>query len=143
MIKKITAFLILILVLHELQAQEMSLKKGMVIKKSMKIRKTIYQLGSYDSLNTAVLVIEGNDIVIDFNNATLSGSTSMLPNKFRGVAVIVRNGKNITIRNLSVRGYKIALKATGVVGLKIENCDFSYNYRQHLNSTPLKEDLSD
>ena len=33
--------------------------------------------------------------------------------------------------------------AKGIEGLVIENCDFSYNYRQHLNSTQQKEDLSD
>ena len=33
--------------------------------------------------------------------------------------------------------------ARDVTNLVIENCDFSYNYRQHLNSTQEKEDISD
>ena len=33
--------------------------------------------------------------------------------------------------------------AIGVENLTLDNCDFSYNYRQHLNSTQEKEDISD
>jgi hypothetical protein len=35
------------------------------------------------------------------------------------------------------------LLARNVEKLILENCDFSYNYRQHLNSTQEKEDMSD
>lgn len=41
------------------------------------------------------------------------------------------------------KGYKVTLLARNTDGLKIENCDFSYNYRQYLNSTQEKEDISD
>ena len=125
-------------------AQKVTITKGMTIKKSTKFKKGAYTIDAYDSLNRSVILIEGNNIVVDFNNAVLNGNPSkQLPNKFYGVAVIIRNGKNITIKNLTAKGYKIALMARNVNGLKIDNCDFSYNYRQHLNSTQEKEDISD
>src|SRR5688572_6456793 len=144
MTKKIAGLFIFIFSAISIHAQDILLKKGMVISKSSKIKKAIYQLSGYDSLNRAVIVIEGNNIVIDFNNSTLTGSKTLnKPDHFSGVAVIVRNGKNVTIRNLNAKGYKIALLARNIEGLKIEHCNFSYNYRKHLNSTQEKEDISD
>jgi hypothetical protein len=126
------------------QAQQMPLQKGMTITKSVKIKKGIYQLDGFDSLNQAVLIIEGNNITVDFNHAVLKGSTRKhSPDEFFGVAVQIKSGKNITLKNLTAKGYKIALLARNIDGLKLENCDFSYNYRQHLNSTQEKEDISD
>jgi parallel beta-helix repeat protein len=142
--KKISGLLLLFFTALIVHAQELPLRKGMLIKKSVKIKKDIYAIGADDSLNNAVIIIEGNNIVVDFKNAMLDGNTKqVMPDKFSGVAVIVRNGKNITIKNLTAKGFRIALLARNVQGLKIDNCDFSYNYRQHLNSTQEKEDISD
>ena len=95
-------------------------------------------------MSASVIEIEGNNIVVDFNNAVLDGNINKsLPDKFFGVAVNIKSGENITIKNLTAKGYKVALMAKGIKGLKIEHCNFSYNYRQHLNSTQQKEDLSD
>lgn len=142
--KKI-GFIILILFSFIItHAQDIALKKGIVIKKSLKIKRSSYQFDAYDSLNKAPIIIEGNNIVIDFNNSILIGSTNKTkPDEFFGVAVIINKGKNITIKNLKAKGYKIALLARNIEGLVIENCDFSYNYRPHLNSTQEKEDISD
>ena len=143
MSKKIIAVFISLFAFAVLHAQTV-LKKDLVINKSTKIKKANYSFEAYDSLNQSVLVIEGNDITVDFSNAVLIGNTkNQLPDQFHGVAILVRNGKNITIRNLTAKGYKLAVIARNVDGLKIENCDFSYNYRQHLNSTQEKEDISD
>ncbi|HYO22265.1 MAG TPA: right-handed parallel beta-helix repeat-containing protein, partial [Flavisolibacter sp.] len=120
------------------------LKRGMVLKKSMKIKKGTYALNGYDTLSKGAIVIEGNNITVDFNHAVLKGSNNKArPDEFYGVAVIIRGGKNITIKNLSAKGYKVAVLAHNVDGLRLENCDFSYNYRQHLNSTQEKEDIAD
>lgn len=140
--KQILLFFFL-LVAMSTEAQVL-LKRGMVIKKSAKVKKGTYALKGYDSLSNGVVIIEGNNITVDFSQATLKGSSDMQkPNDFSGVAVIIKGGKNITIKNLTAKGYKVALLARNVDGLKIENCDFSYNYRQHLNSTQEKEDISD
>jgi hypothetical protein len=145
MLKKIIGISIFILSFSITHAQ-LNLKNGLVIHKSIKIKKGHYNLntGVFDSLKKAVLVIEGNNIVVDFNNAVLNGNvTKQLPDQLNGVAIIVRNGRNITIKNLTVKGYKVAILAKNTDGLKIENCDLSYNYRQHLNSTQQKEDIAD
>lgn len=142
--KKIIALLVIFFISASAEAQYTSLKKEMVIRKSVKIKKTVYNFKGYDSLNRSVIIIEGNNIVVDFNNAVLNGNGSnKMPDQFYGVAIIIKNAKNITIKNLTAKGYKIALLARNVEDLKIENCNFSYNYRQHLNSTQEKEDISD
>ena len=126
-----------------LQAQVV-IKRGMRITKSVKLRKGVYTVNGFDSLNKGAILIQGDNIIVDFNNAVIKGSSGKtLPDAFNGVAVLINGGKNITIKNLTARGYKVALLARNVEGLKIENCDFSYNYRQHLNSTQEKEDISD
>lgn len=114
------------------------LKKGMTISKSIIVSQKIFNLNGSDNLEKPVLVIEGNGITVDFNNAILQGSNDKsLPEGFYGLGILVKNGQNITIKNLTVRGYKIGLKAIGVDSLKLENCDFSYNYRSKIegNST--------
>ena len=142
--KKIAGLIVLVMMVFSLHAQEQVLKKGMVIRSSMKIKKATYRLDGFDSLQRAVILVEGNNLVIDFNQAILQGSSNKKnPDAFYGLAILVKNGRNITIKNLKAKGYKVALMALHVEGLKIENCDFSYNYRQHLNSTQEKEDISD
>lgn len=142
--KGIAAIFIFIISGFLSQAQQINLTKGLRITKSLKVKRATYKIDGSDGLNTSVIVIEGNNITVDFNNAVLKGSNGKQnPDAFFGVAIQIRNGKNITIKNLTAKGYKIALLARHVEGLTIENCDFSYNYRQHLNSTQEKEDISD
>lgn len=125
-------------------AQDLTLKAGVVIKRSAKVKRATYRLHAPAALNKSVIIIEGNNVVVDFNGAVLAGSnTKQAPNEFAGVAIHVRKGRNITIRNLTAKGYKVALYATDVEGLTIEGCDFSYNYRPRLASTQEAEDLSD
>jgi len=124
--------------------QEKTLTKGLKISRSIKVKKQTYKLDASISMEEAVIVIEGNNITVDFNNSILKGSnTKKQPDEFFGVAILIKGGKNITIKNLKVKGYKVALLARGVSNLTIDNCDLSYNYRQHLNSTQEKEDISD
>jgi parallel beta-helix repeat protein len=125
-------------------AQEKFATKGMKISKSVKFKKLIYKLDASDSLNKPAILIEGNNITIDFNNCVLKGSNNKKkPDDFFGVAILIRNSNHVIIKNLKARGYKVALMAKDVADLTIQNCDLSYNYRQHLNSTQEKEDISD
>lgn len=119
------------------------LTNGMIITGSVKIKPGTYRLNGFDSLKRPVVLIKGNNIIVDFNNAVLQGSTNVqAPNEFYGLAVLIK-GNNITLKNARINGYKVAVMAEGCRGLKIENSDFSYNYRQQLQSTWLHEDLSD
>lgn len=131
--------------IRKMTPKEKPLKEGMVITENTRIKKGVYKLDAFQNLDQPVILIEGYDITVDFNNATLQGSnTKKNPDEFFGVAVIISPRSNkVTIKNLKAKGYKVALFAKDVPSLTVENCDFSYNYRQHLNSTQEKEDISD
>jgi len=143
MARRICTITLFIFFYASLHAQEKALINGMKITKTFKARKATYKLDA-QSDDQPVVIIEGNNITVDFNNATLKGSNDKnQPDEFYGTAIIIRNCRNVTIKNLNVRGYKIAILARNVERLKLDNCDLSYNYRQHLNSTQEKEDISD
>ncbi len=142
--KKGFVFSLLLMLCMYTQAQEKVLQRGMKITKSMKVKKAIYKLDGFVTNDKSVILIQGENITIDFNNATLTGSnTKTKPDDFFGIAILIKNSNRITIKNLKANGFKIALLADSVTSLTIENCDFSYNYRQHLNSTQKNEDVSD
>ena len=91
----------------------------------------------------AAVTIRGNGITVDFQGAVLRGSlASTEPDARPGVGLRVE-GTNVTIKNARIHGFKVALWAKGVKGLKLVDCDLSYNWRQRLKSTREKEDLSD
>lgn len=127
-----------------ISAQVITISSEMRISKTTKFKKAVYKIEAPPDSSKAVVNIEGNNIVVDFNGAELRGDVSIKkPDEFSGIAIFIRNSRNVTIKNLKARGYKVALLARNVEKLTIENCDFSYNYRQHLNSTQEKEDISD
>ncbi len=138
--------LLLLLLLHSaagFASPPLILKPGMIIKSSGQVKKDIYLLNAPDSISQPLLRIEGNNITLDFAGAVLQGSNNQtLPNLFYGLGILIK-GDNITIKNAVIRGYKVALMATGCKNLRIEHCDFSYNYRQHLQSSWQGEDVSD
>ena len=131
--------------IHKKPQAEKALRNGMVITGDTKVKKAIYKLDGNQNPGEPVVLIEGYHVTVDFNNATLQGSnTKKNPDDFFGVAIIISSkSTNVTIKNLRTKGYKVALLAKDVTSLTLENCDFSYNYRQHLNSTQEKEDMSD
>src|SRR5690242_3787615 len=119
------------------------LTKGMIISHSVSIKRSIYKLNAGHSLQKSVIEITGNNIVVDFNGSVLEGSIdSKRPDEFNGVAINIAAGARITIKNAVIKGYKIAILGRHIRDLRIENCDLSYNYRQHLNSNRQREDVS-
>jgi parallel beta-helix repeat protein len=121
------------------------LQKGMVIAESVTISRETYYLDPDTSLRIPLVIITGKNITVDFNNCMLQGSNGdKLPNEFYGLAVMIQKGSsNIVIKNANIHGYKIALMADSVIDLRVENCNLSYNYRQHLHSNWKREDVSD
>ena len=112
-------------------------------------KSAVFNKGEYfipapgDENGDAAIVLRGDNLTFDFKGVRLLGSTEDTePDKRAGVGILV-TGNNITIKNLTARGYKVALMAKKTKGLKILNCDLSYNWKQHLNSTLEKEDESD
>jgi len=135
------------------QTPEISLRSGLVITQSCRIKPDIYRLnGSQaDVFNKAgglsktkpVILVSGDNITVDFQNAILQGSNDKTrPNEFYGVAILVK-GKNITLKHAKAQGYKVALLADGAGNLTLDDCNFSYNYRPKLRSGLEREDFSD
>jgi len=121
-----------------------SLRQGTIIKHSVTIKKQIFYFKGADSLSIAPVIIEGNNITVDFNGAVIDGTMDPVnPDKFKGTGIIIKSGRNITLKNVNIRGFKVGVMARGIKGLKIINSDFSYNFRQHLNSSREREDLAD
>lgn len=130
------------------QTPEIGLGAGLNIAQSCRIKPGVYSLDAPVDVvagapYTPVVVISGNDVVVDFQNALLrSTADPVRPDRFSGLAVLV-TGRNVTLKNARVHGFKVALLAQGAADLKVENCDFSYNYRPRLRSIREREDFSD
>ena len=100
MTKKIILLALVSISCFHIHGQEKPLTKGMKINRSVKIKKQTYKLDAPTSMDVSLIVIEGNNITVDFNNAVLKGSNlKNMPDEFFGVAILVRSGKNITIKN--------------------------------------------
>ncbi len=98
-----------------------------------------------DADSTGALQITADDITIEFaEGSTLAGApTDADPDTLAGIGLRLNGHKNITVKNLRIRGYKIGLRATDCPGLTIDTADLSNNYHQHLKSTVQAEDGAD
>src|SRR6478735_9723147 len=133
------------LLLPFLYANSVDLKAGMIIKTSVTVNPNTYYLNAPADLKQSLLIIEGNDITVDFNHALIQGSNDKTrPDEFYGLAILIKKGsRNIVIKNAVIHGFKVAILADSVQNLSISNCDLSYNWRQHLQSNREREDISD
>jgi hypothetical protein len=84
---------------------------------------------------------DGERIVVDLAGMRLIGGVGA-PETLTGVGIAV-TGRNVTIRNGSVQGFKVAIRAEDCDGLVVEDFDTSDNYAQLLRSKPWAEDASD
>lgn len=115
------------------ETKNLELTKGLVINSSItfdstKIGGTVL-LTSKDNYEK-MITIEGENLTIDFGGITLLGTDYLTrPNEFGGVAIHIKKSKNVTVKNLNVSGFRIALQADSVEYLTIDSCNFSYNYR--------------
>ena len=126
------------------QGAKLEIKPGLVITKSAAVaRRTVLLPHADETGRTAAITIRGDGLTVDFGGATLEGTPqSTEPDERKGTGIRVE-GRNVTIRNVRVRGYKLGLAAYDAPGLKILDSDFSYNWKQRLASTLEREDLSD
>jgi parallel beta-helix repeat protein len=116
--------------------------QGMTITQSVILKKDTFWLAATDSL-TPALRIEGNGITVDFNGAVINGGQGKLwPDQFSGRGLVIK-GRNITLKNATLRGFKLAIFAEGVDSLRLLDCDLSYNWRPRLRSIREREDFSD
>lgn len=77
-----------------------------------------------------------DSVTIDFNGAVLIGSSgTVTPDQFVGNAIFVKNAQKVTIKNGTIKGYKLGLQGNMARTLSVSDVDFSYNYRERLLST--------
>ncbi|MGE0001283.1 MAG: hypothetical protein AB7T05_04335, partial [Fimbriimonadaceae bacterium] len=124
--------------------QEVELRAGQVIETTATVKPGVYLAKSWSETGqVAAITIKGKGITVDFQGATLSGSNQdTAPNERKGIGIRI-DGENVTIKNAKIRGYKIGLIAWNVKGLKLLDCDVSYNWKQRLLSDREKEDAAD
>lgn len=144
MFNKIPLLIYFILISLPFFAQpQLELTQGMAIRESVTIKPGVYNFHSKD-LDAPVITIEGNNITIDFNNSIINGNLDgQMPNEFKGLGILIKSGKNIIIKNLQVKGFKVALMAQDAENLEITDSDFSYNYRMKLYSIRERENFQD
>jgi len=143
--KKNLAFLPILFLCMASYANTLDLRQGLIIRESATITRNTYYLNADTSIYKPLLIIDGNNITIDFNQAIIQGSNDKTqPDEFYGLSILIKKGcQNITLKNVFIHGFKIGIMADGVKGLTIDNCDLSYNWRQHLLSTREKENEED
>ena len=143
--KKSLALLPILFLYLASYANTLDLRKGMIIRESATITRNTYNVNADTSIRKPLIIIDGNNITIDFNQAVIQGSNDKTnPDEFYGLSILIKNGcRNITLKNVFIHGFKIGIMADGVAGLTIDNCDLSYNWRQRLLSTREKENEED
>jgi parallel beta-helix repeat protein len=92
---------------------------GMEIKQSVKIKAGTYRYGAGD---TGILRVSGRSYVLDLAGVKLRGE-----GKNQGSGIVIRDARNVTIKNADVRGMKWGIVIERCVGVRLENCVASYN----------------
>src|SRR5690242_3731520 len=88
------------------------LRRGMVITKSTTLAKRTYRIAASPSLDSALIVVRGDDITLDLNEATIVGAAPEGdPDRAAGVAIRVEGGRNVTIQRGTIRGYRVGIMA--------------------------------
>lgn len=94
-------------------------------------------------LNEPLCVVK-DGVTVDFGKAVFEGAPEGTdPDRFTGIGLIVEGRKNVTIRGGRFRGFKCAILVKDCEGVVLEEVDASGNFRQHLLSTPEREDTRD
>ena len=140
---KICLLMPLILEMMACQPAKIALQGGMMTKSA--VIKEGYQFINTDSLSgQPYIVINEDNVEIDFGNTTIDGrQQGRLPDSYTGIAIHIRDCKNVTLRNVNIHGFKMAILAENVENLNILSSNFSYNYRPKLRSRWDREALSD
>jgi hypothetical protein len=111
-------------------------------------RSTTFAAGSYALApapgDSAVLVIRGNDIVVDLTGVVLRGAPQGGdPDRAAGIAILVDGGSNVTIRGGGIHGYRFGIVGRGTRNLRILDVDLSYGWKPRLYSIVEHESLLD
>ena len=145
LLKSVAALTAIAAATHQLPAQQnVPITRGMVITHSVHIAPGTYRIPGLASLDSAVIIIRGDNITVDFKGATLEGSpVADDPDEAAGVAIRIEGGHNVKIVNARVRGYKVGIMARGTRELSLLDNDLSYNWKPRLYSLVEHESLMD
>lgn len=125
-------------------AAVVELRRGMVITKSTTLAKKTYRIAASPSLDSALIVVRGDDITLDLNEATIVGADPAGdPDRAAGVAIRVEGGRNVTIQRGTIRGYRVGIMARGTKNLTIQSTDLSHSWKPRLYSLVEHESLAD
>jgi len=88
------------------------------------------------------VTIDADDVVVDFQGAVISagGDVENRLDQLEGYGIVVRNRRNVTIRNAVVRGYRFNIFVTGGENVRIENCDVSYSRGHRISDRGVPRD---
>jgi nitrous oxidase accessory protein NosD len=116
---------------------------GTIITQTTRLTPGVVARPSVD-LDHPAITIHGSNVTVDFTGVTLrGGAPGADPDTYTGLAVLVDGGENVTIKNLTARGYKVGILARHSNGLHITGADLSYNWKQRLYSLVEHESLLD
>jgi len=126
------------------QANTIGLRSGLIITESVKIKKGIYRLTAPSSLESAAIIVRGNNITVDLSGVTIEGTDPEAdPDQGQGVGLRIEGGSNIRILHGHIRGYKIGILARKTNDLQLVDNDVSYNWKPRLFSIAEHESLVD
>src|SRR5690349_18412154 len=109
---RLRALLVLVLVPVAALAQRGGVEPryGLVITRSVRIKPGVWRLPAPASLDSSVLVVQGDDVTVNLTNVTLLGADSLAdPDQSSGVAIRVAGGRNVRIIGARIRGYRVGI----------------------------------
>jgi nitrous oxidase accessory protein NosD len=116
----------------------------MLIDHSVTIRPGTYRFSASEDLKNPAITIRGTNITVDMSGVVLEGASATAdPDTFAGVGVLIDGGSHVTLKNATVRGYKVGILARDSPDLHLTGNDLSYNWKQRLYSGIEKESLLD
>lgn len=76
----------------------------------------------------AGLVIQRSGVTIDGRGAVIEHRPGVEAKAFAGVGIRANGVSNVTLKNVRVRGFELALRVERAQGWTVEDCDFSDNF---------------
>jgi parallel beta-helix repeat protein len=121
-----------------------TLRPGLVITRSVRVRPGRYRLSAPASLDSALVTIRGEGVTVDFTGVLVEGmAPEAEPDRAQGVAIRVDGGRDVRILHARLRGYRVGILARGTRGLVLEDVDASYTWKPRLFSLLEHESLVD
>lgn len=124
----ISCLFFLILISCGTTVDDLSVSRGMVIRESGTIRSGTYLIPGVASEAGMVITILGRDIELDFQGAVIQGASDQVSgDTLGGVGICLDQATNVTIKNLTLKGYRVGLQCKSCEGLVLENVDLEGN----------------